>query len=617
MGRRRKCPLCGSKQWRKNSVTGTVVCSEGHVLQNYINESGEAEELGPHTMRKRTLKSSRKRGQKLGNADPHCIVYHGDRARFLYFQCLQLLLRRQIVTLTSLWQLPHEFELICRDVWSLYLDTLPRPPPAEPYHYRQDQTMGAETNITNDSAQGTKTTAQQPHPHADTSSSSEEEIDKRVSEEEQEEAGNVSDPELAALMRENSAASSSEDEHDFPGQRVKDTSDTLRRKRSGLVDPYDRPSATVAVLIVSLWMIRWPILYSDLIKLIDYYKLEYLDAVRLLPSNIRRHLTKHSKQALSPQARRRMPNTLLLHQLASRLAERMHTKFAISTPEINASPILWRAVRCGLSGTPMLYALTKRLCKVLSVSIVLHQCLETSSLHHRELEPPSRGHNRIPPEASFLAVAIIVLKLVYGLDGGLRRRFSPDDVVACCFPECGEWLRYLKAQGKFNSESPDTLFRSKNDLRIGDLDEETLDGYLDFCERILGDEDPAADLAVDNFFPVPDKERGNLNTKDVTGPAEAQFLNTEIGGPEKGDLNPGEGYTIFDSRDVLGSLPEDCETVIEVSARWAGVSGDYLSNVVCRYERRLVRWWGEERRAEREKVGCGDKSRDVGCIFSE
>jgi hypothetical protein len=39
------------------------------------------------------------------------LVYHGERARFHYYQCLQLLLRKQIAALTALWNLPSEFEV--------------------------------------------------------------------------------------------------------------------------------------------------------------------------------------------------------------------------------------------------------------------------------------------------------------------------------------------------------------------------------------------------------------------------------------------------------------------------------------------------------------------------
>jgi hypothetical protein len=39
------------------------------------------------------------------------IVYHGERARFHYYQCLQLVLRKQIAALVTLWDLPPEFEV--------------------------------------------------------------------------------------------------------------------------------------------------------------------------------------------------------------------------------------------------------------------------------------------------------------------------------------------------------------------------------------------------------------------------------------------------------------------------------------------------------------------------
>ena len=40
-------------------------------------------------------------------------VYHGARAQYHYFQCLQLLLRKQVAVLMRLWDLPSEFEVRC------------------------------------------------------------------------------------------------------------------------------------------------------------------------------------------------------------------------------------------------------------------------------------------------------------------------------------------------------------------------------------------------------------------------------------------------------------------------------------------------------------------------
>lgn len=44
------------------------------------------------------------------------------------------------------------------------------------------------------------------------------------------------------------------------------------------------------------------------------------------------------------------PTTMPIHALSSRLSRLMFSHFGILTPEANASPILWRSVRC-LGGT--------------------------------------------------------------------------------------------------------------------------------------------------------------------------------------------------------------------------------------------------------------------------
>jgi hypothetical protein len=66
-------------------------------------------------------------------------VYHGTRARFLYFQSLQLLLRLQIAALQKMWELPPEFEAICKDVWALHLSMLDTQVPAEPLSDSEDK----------------------------------------------------------------------------------------------------------------------------------------------------------------------------------------------------------------------------------------------------------------------------------------------------------------------------------------------------------------------------------------------------------------------------------------------------------------------------------------------
>lgn len=53
-------------------------------------------------------------------------VYHGERARYHYFQCLQLILRMQIVALVKAWDLPPEFEVrLFHDIFIFIFTTEP------------------------------------------------------------------------------------------------------------------------------------------------------------------------------------------------------------------------------------------------------------------------------------------------------------------------------------------------------------------------------------------------------------------------------------------------------------------------------------------------------------
>jgi hypothetical protein len=93
MTRRSPCSFCGSRQWHKEPSSGFIVCSEGHVLQvsglgcsfgrgslarlkDYRKETTEMEHLGPHGVRKRAVKSTRSKKDKVDlNRTWLCVYY--------------------------------------------------------------------------------------------------------------------------------------------------------------------------------------------------------------------------------------------------------------------------------------------------------------------------------------------------------------------------------------------------------------------------------------------------------------------------------------------------------------------------------------------------------------
>jgi RNA polymerase I-specific transcription initiation factor RRN7 len=149
-----------------------------------------------------------------------------------------------------------------------------------------------------------------------------------------------------------------------------------------------------------------------------------------------------------------------------------------------------------------------------------------------------------------------------------------------------------------------------------------IDEYFDFCDKALMRADEKTSKAITfssdtlfsavcvaernllkDYFPL---KTGNSRSQGTTCKDAADFskLPTNL---LKDDIEDvvlsGESYTIYNARDVLGTLPEEYELVISRAARWVGVPGEYLSGVIEKFERRVVHWWDGEKRRLKEEEG--------------
>ncbi|KAF8165266.1 hypothetical protein B0H34DRAFT_648113 [Crassisporium funariophilum] len=579
MAPRRRCPTCGSKQWHKEPSSGLIACSEGHVLQNYRNETTEMEEMGPHAMKKRTLKSGKGKKGRQSHADPK--LYHGARGRYHYFLCLQLILRKQIAALVKLWDLPPEFEVICKDLWALNLTLLPDPLPAEPYFHAQENREGGELRMDPETVKKSKSQSaddllDRSVPHFD-SDDKEDEVDDTEQEVNQDaQDADDADPELEALMQENSeiATSSEEDGEDVP---------PISSKKSGKANKgYDSPVSTIAVLVVACWTLRIPVMYRDFSRIIETYELPYLDPIKLLPPSMVLHLTKHNVQALSPH---HTPSTMTVHSVASRLARKLYRTYGVYTPEANAASMLWRLTK-EMGGTPTLYMLTKRLAGVLSLPLTLDSSLAPGLQQTRAKDPLEHQYDNAPPEVSLLAALIMVLKMVYGLDGSPRGPKEKHD-IACALPRVEEYMKMIERLNESDAKQTKVMFDSRNHMEVGTLSEEALDDYISFCGRILvGQGRVNGEVALSRYFPVE-------AAHETVWKGEDEDAVREMGGSEvKAEgLRPGEKYTIWNARDVDGRLAEEYALVVSRGSRVVGVEESYIGGVMEKWERRLVRWW--------------------------
>lgn len=550
-------------------------------------------------MNKRKLKSTLKKKDQRSGANPQ--LYHGARGRYHYFMCQQHLLRVQVESITKLWNLPPEFEVICRDIWSLHLSLIKDPPPAEPHLYLQEQEESDKNKRQGNPAHNTNsvtlgTIAEQ---------ASESPV---VNGEDQEDAGeqksaSEDDLEMEDLLRQNSEISSSsdEDDPDDPARTPK-RANLDGRSKTKTIRIAEGPASTLAVMMVALWQLRIAVMYKDFARIIESYELPYFDPVRWLPSGMVVHLTKHSIQALSPH---HVPGTLSMHRLTARLARRMNSVYGVFTPECNAAPLLWRLTK-DMGGTPTLYVLAKRIAYIMKLPLTLHSLLAPGLRRVKLRDPEHHKYDNVPPEAALMAALIIVLKMTYGLDGKPRYPDRAGD-PALALPRVDEWQGRLKELHEFDAATKGVLFSSENVLAVADLNESLLDDYLEFCEcALLGTESSSHDIIATNHFPVSNGSASRSQTLEAKPSWRAMPAGVLADNAEAKSLRPAEDFTIWNSRDVFGTLAEDYGTLLGRAAQCIRIGENSLGGVVELYERRFVRWWEEEKRREKGESGSGE-----------
>ncbi|KIK68049.1 hypothetical protein GYMLUDRAFT_36871 [Collybiopsis luxurians FD-317 M1] len=488
----------------------------------------------------------------------------------------------------KLWNLPKEFEMVCRDLWALHLSLLPELPPSEPYldlnSALRSSALDGHTQIerTSPSRHHSRSrTRSRPHspetrpssplpsdsPSPNSSSDSEDDSETQQNEEDV-------DFELAELMRENSESEDDDGELGDDDNLRKGKPQEQRRRHGH--NAYEGPANNLAVLMVALWTLRIPVMYRDLIRHIELYQLPYLDPIRLLPADMVSHFTKHNIQALSPA---HPPKTLTLHVLTSRIAKQLYSSYTILTPEANAAPMLWRIIQ-GMGGTPTLYALTKRLSHKLSLPLALHKSLAPKLLQVQARDPQTHKLDNAPVEASLLAAVIVVLKLVYGLDG--ERRFpNESDDPAFALPCVEDYLGHVRHLLDADPRQ-EAVFNSENPVSMDSVNDDILDEYLAFCEHALLKSLQDEGQMVANHFPL-----GDSSANASMLPTHVTSVRSLRGQSEpSGQRRPGEKYTIFHSRDIFGTVPEGYKLLVKRGSDLIGISEDYIDGLVEKFERR-------------------------------
>jgi len=72
----------------------------------------------------------------------------------------------------------------------------------------------------------------------------------------------------------------------------------------------------------------------------------------------------------------------------------------------------------------VLYNLGKTVAHVLSLPLTLHHTLAPRPAHLKDEDLDSHKFDNVPPELALLVAVVVVLKMVYGLDGQQARYVS-------------------------------------------------------------------------------------------------------------------------------------------------------------------------------------------------
>ncbi len=233
---------------------------------------------------------------------------------------------------------------------------------------------------------------------------------------------------------------------------------------------------TISIIYLSLHLLKIPVFWADLVRLISSHQLPYLNVVHSLPLPLTQSLNKdnvhhhHLDTDVVPSI-----TTLHLHTLG--VADLLHRTYEIDFGQGNTPGQLARVIE-GMLLPPTFYVATKRVMEMISRGVGPGLLpgpsqKERSSAQHDtsagEGTPAallgSAQLQRVPKEFVMMAALLVVIKMRYGLDG--RERVEalaiPSDgkkdgaAGISCAPSLEPWLSALDKRRQRYLESRDAV----------------------------------------------------------------------------------------------------------------------------------------------------------------
>ncbi|GMK59368.1 hypothetical protein CspeluHIS016_0703830 [Cutaneotrichosporon spelunceum] len=604
MVRKTRCPICGSRKWRK-IADGQVVCEDGHVLQGVRSESQVMTEPTGHALQKRRLLKGRSRVNKrkvFGRANK--TWYHGRRAEWLRLQGLQLLLRHQVAALHKLWAVPDALEAVARDLWTYQLlisDVVSEPTSRSPSPTRPQKS--SRRSLADDVTTPTP---------SDRSGESEDESESEDSEREsgsESESDDELDADLRAFDDEHEATISDEEEDSSPATRP--AREPWKRSR-----PL-RVSDVLATVVLALYMLRVPFTFQRIEALICTLQIPYIDFANttLVPADMVRYMNRAVRISLRPQ---RPPSVTYVFDLTSQFARILHAYFRVPMPEVNLPPVAWYVVS-QLGGNARTYDQVVQLLQLVDANMSITTTYVPFKFDRANPETrysgmrSSRRLDVAMPELSIAAAWVVVMKLAYGLDGEPRLPLIRSDPVIG-MPQWQDWVAELDR--RLRTGALKGTLQDLTALQFHYMDGADVDRFLDRAEHVLlsnRDHGPGG-----TGFPLPSPPESQAHDPNSWEAFHKRTASTAVpqAKPPAPDtpnhalpLLPGEAVRVYAP---TATLPQPLDTIVAAAAAVVGVTPGEVRDLVARFERRVEHARPRGPRTPTARMSALRESRSVG-----
>ncbi|CAG8730709.1 19684_t:CDS:10 [Dentiscutata erythropus] len=210
----------------------------------------------------------------------------------------------------------------------------------------------------------------------------------------------------------------------------------------------------VIIYLGCVWL-RIPIIKGDIVRWASTGRLSDLVIRQELPNDMKLHLGPHFVKKFFEKERHQSWH--FLTSLEFDFIAFYKNFYGITFPEINAPPILYRFIRDFMLPVET-YVISKELAQLINLNLEINR----------------------NPSLSLLAVIIVIIKMVYGLDGQKRVPNDKDEFFRY-FPKFEDWIKKL-------SERQEKLFSKEIPLDLSDLKEwidSNPDKYIKHCSDTL------------------------------------------------------------------------------------------------------------------------------------